>query len=61
MSDVEPDHQTSDFFIADDTAQFFDVDGAGAGDRMGNDGGVGTPLTEEEKEQLRQELKKVSI
>jgi len=42
---------------ADDTTQFFDVDGTG-GDRMGNDGGDRTPLTEEEKDHLREELKK---
>jgi len=39
----------------DDTDKFFDVDGAGAGD---HNGGARTPLTEEEKEHLRDELKK---
>jgi len=34
------------------------VDGAGGHDRMGNDGGARTPLTEEEKVHLRDELKK---
>lgn len=39
---------------ADDTTQFFDVEG-GANDRLNN---TRTPLSEEEKEQLQQELKK---
>jgi len=43
---------------ADDTTQFFDVDGAGAGEHRDSDGGARTPLTEEEKEHIRQELKK---
>jgi len=43
---------------ADDQAQFFDVDGEGQGERMGNDGGARTPLSDEEKEHLREELKK---
>jgi len=38
---------------ADDTTQFFDVEGTN--DRLNN---ARTPLTEEEKEQLQQELKK---
>jgi len=37
---------------ADDTNQFFDVDGNG--DRIGNDGAARTPLSEEEREQLRE-------
>jgi len=39
--------------LADDTTQFFDVEGTN--DRLNN---ARTPLTEEEKEQLQQELKK---
>jgi len=41
---------------ADDTTQFFDVDGTGV--NAGNDEGARTPMTEEEKEHLREELKK---